>query len=85
MNIYVLKNFTLREFYFGSCEGDSHEAVKSHRENPDSPVGHWQWKGEEIKWGLVGRDLHETYARAFLQALRREPPEDGWVMVVGME
>lgn len=85
MNIYLLKNFTLKEMYFGLTEGECSQAVKIHRDNPDSPVGHWKFDREEIKWGLVEGDLHETYARAFVQALRREPPEDDWVVVVGME
>jgi hypothetical protein len=85
MNVYIMKNFTLREVYFGLADDDSHAAVKSHRGNPDSPVGHWKFDVEEIKWGVVQSGLHEQYARAFLLALRREPPEDGWVVVYGGE
>jgi len=81
----MLKNFTLKEIFFGLAEGDSHEAVKTHKANPDSPVGHWQFDSDEIKWALVEKDLSEMYARAFIQALRREPPEDDWVVVVGMD
>lgn len=85
MNIYVLKNFTLKEIYFGLAEGDARDAAKTHRNNPDSPVGHWKFDNEEIKWGTVETDLAEAYARAFMQALRREPPDEGWVTVIGAD
>jgi hypothetical protein len=85
MNLYVLKNFTLREIYFGICDGDTSAAVKTHKSDNLSPVGHWKWGSEEIKWGEVEHDLHEALAQSFLAALRREPPEDGWVLVVGSE
>ncbi len=85
MNVYMLKNFTLKEVYFGLAEDDTHASVKSHRGNPDSPVGHWKFEDEEIKWGAVEEGLHEQYAHAFMQALRREPQDDGWVVVFGME
>ena len=83
MNVYIMKNFTLKEVYFGLAEDDTHAAVKEHKTNELSPVSHWNWDAEEIKWGVVQSDLHEQYARAFLQALRREPPDDGWVIVFG--
>jgi hypothetical protein len=85
MNIYVLKNFTQREIYFGVCEGDTAAVVQQHKGNDLSPVGHWKWAAEEVKWGVVGADLPESVARQFLAALRREPPEDGWVQVFGGE
>ena len=85
MNLYVMKNFTLKELYFGCCEGDTTTAVQKHKTDELSPVGHWKWSAEEIKWGVVQQDLHESLAMQFLQALRREPPEDGWVLVVGGE
>lgn len=85
MNIYLLKNFSLKEIYFGMTAGHTRDAVASHRNNPDSPVGHWRFDSEEIKWGLVGEEMPEVYAPGYLQALRREPPEDGWIIVVGME
>ena len=85
MNVYLMKNLTLQEIYFGLADGDCREAVTRHRDDPLSPVGHWKWGDEEIKWGEVERDLHEDSARSFLQALRREPPEEGWVVVVGGE
>ena len=85
MNIYMLKNFSQKEVYFGLSEGDAHAAVISHRNNPDSPIGHWGFDRDQIKWGLVQEDLSEVYAPAFLQALRREPVEEGWVQVVGID
>lgn len=85
MNVYIMKNLSLKEVYFGLAEGDTHVIVKSHKGNQDSPVGHWRFDSEEIKWGVVESDLSEQYAHAFLQALRREPPDDGWVVVVGMD
>lgn len=85
MTIYILKNFTLQEVYFGIAEGDLRSAVNEHKNNPDSPVGHWQFDSEKIQWGEVEKDLSEAYGRAFLQALRREPPDEGWVVVVGMD
>ncbi len=85
MNVYVMKNFTLREIYFDVAEGETQEAVQAHRKNPNSPVSHWNFTEEEIKWGTIDTDLHEQYARAFIQALRREPPEDDWTVVVGGE
>ena len=85
MNVYIMKNFSLKEVYFGLAEGDTHETVRSHKGNQDSPVGHWNFDVEEIKWGIVEGDLHEQYARAFLQALRREPPDEEWIVVVGVD
>lgn len=81
----MLKNFSLQEVYFGISEGDVHQAVKAHKGDQDSPVAHWKFEKEEIKWGLVQEDLSEVYARAFLQALRREPTEDGWILVMGFD
>lgn len=83
MKIYLIKNFTLKECYFGITPADVRDAISEHRASPDSPISHWKWGEEEIKWGLVEDGLHEAYARAFLQALRREPQEDDWVLVVG--
>ncbi len=85
MNIYILKNFSLQEVYFGLAEGETYEAVTTHKGNQDSPVGHWQFDSEDIKWGQVEDSLPDQYAQAFLQALRREPPDEGWVVVVGMD
>jgi len=85
MDIYILKNFSQKEIYFGLSEGELKKTISAHRDNPDSPLGHWNWDGDEIKWGTVQEELYETNARAFMQALRREPPEDGWVVVVGGE
>lgn len=85
MNVYVMKNFTLREFYFGLCDGDTAAAVNRHRTDLSSPLGHWKWGVENIKWGEVALDLSEALARSFVQALRRQPPEDGWALVVGGE
>ena len=85
MNVYIMKNFTLKEVYFGLSEGDTHETVMAHKIDPESPVGHWKWDDEEIKWGEVEPDLHEVYAKSFMQALRREPPDDGWIVVFGGE
>ena len=85
MNIYMLKNFTLKEVYFGVTDGECRDAVSGHKSSPDSPVGHWKFDSEEIKWGMVEKDLHESYAQAFVQALRREPQDDGWVVVMGGE
>ncbi|MBT3231996.1 MAG: hypothetical protein HN356_04210 [Calditrichaeota bacterium] len=85
MNIYMLKNFSLQEVYFGLSENDVHQAVKAHKGNQDSPVAHWEFEKEEIKWGIVQGDLSEVYAQAFLQALRREPTEDGWILVMGFD
>lgn len=85
MNVYIMKNFTLKEVYFGLAEGETKETVQTHKTNQDSPVGHWKWGVEDIKWGEVEKDLHESTAHSFLQALRREPPEDDWIVVVGME
>jgi len=83
MNIYILKNFTLKEVFFGVSDADAPTAALQHKNNPYSPVGHWKWGTEKIKWGLVGGELADIYAQAFLQALRREPPEEGWIVVVG--
>lgn len=83
MDIYILKNFSLQETFFGLAEGKLQDTVTSHKNDPDSPVGHWKFDSEEIKWGLVQEDMHEANAHAFLQALRREPQDDGWVLVVG--
>ena len=85
MTIYVLKNLTLKELYFAVCEGDAAAAAQSHKGNDLSPVSHWKWDAEEVKWGVVGADLPESVAQQFLAALRREPPEDGWVQVFGGE
>ena len=83
MNIYMLKNFTVKEVYFGLTETDCKQAALAHKDNPDSPIGHWKWGEEEIKWGAVQENLYEGHAYAFLQALRREPQEEGWIVVVG--
>ncbi len=83
MNIYIMKNFTLREVYFGLAEGDCREVVAAHEGNELSPVGHWRWDSEAIKWGEVEGNLHDELARSFIQALRREPPDDDWVVVMG--
>ncbi|MDP8240243.1 MAG: hypothetical protein P9X24_14230 [Candidatus Hatepunaea meridiana] len=85
MNIYIMKNFTLKEVYFGLADGDTHKVTKSHKDNPLSPVGHWKFDEEEIKWGEVNTGLPEEYARSFLRALRNEPPDDDWIMVYGMD
>lgn len=85
MNIYILKNFTLREQYLGATEDDSHAAVKAHKANPDSPVSHWKWGVEKIQWGEVQAGLPPGAAAAFLRALRKEPLDDGWVLVYGGE
>jgi len=85
MNVYMIKNFTLKEIYFGLADDDTHTVVKSHKGNLESPVGHWKFDEEEIKWGQVQKRLPEQYAHAFLQALRREPQDDGWVVVFGMD
>jgi len=83
MNIYILKNFTLREQYFGQSESPSREAALEQKTNPLSPVGHWQWGKEKIQWGEVQGGLAPASASAFLKALRNEPPEAGWVNVFG--
>lgn len=85
MDIYLLKNFTLKEVYFGLSEGELIESINSHKNNADSPVGHWNFEAEEVKWGKVEENLSELYAKAFLQALRREPPDEGWIIVFGMD
>ncbi len=85
MDIYMLKNFTLQEVYFGIADGETQATVNKHKNNPDSPVGHWKFGKEEIKWGIVEDGLSEMYANAFIQALRREPQDDGWVVVFGGE
>ncbi len=83
MNIYILKNFTLREQYLGATDDDSHAAVKAHKANPDSPVSHWKWATEKVQWGEVQAGLAPVSAAAFLRALRNEPLDDGWVNVYG--
>lgn len=83
MNIYIIKNFTLQELYFGATEEDSHVAVKAHKINPDSPVSHWDWAKEKIQWGEVQIGLPAGSCLAYLAALRREPLDSGWVMVYG--
>ena len=83
MNIYVLKTFTLKELYFGLADGDVQAAVQKHKGDELSPVGHWRWESEEVKWGEVGSELHEALAHSFISALRRQPPEEGWVIVFG--
>jgi hypothetical protein len=83
MNIYLLKNFTLREQYLGATEDDSFAAVKAHKGNADSPVSHWKWGAEKIQWGEVQAGLAPVSASAFLKALRNEPLEEGWVNVYG--
>ncbi len=85
MDVYVMKNFTLKEVYFGLAEEEAKVAVNAHKSNDLSPIGHWKFDEEEIKWGVVQSGLQDQYAQAFMQALRREPQEDGWVVVVGME
>ncbi len=85
MDIYMLKNFTLKEVYFGIADGDTHAAAVAHKTNPDSPVSHWKFGVEKIQWGVVEDGLSEAFANAFIQALRREPQEDGWVVVFGGE
>ena len=83
MNIYILKNFTLKEVYYGLAEGNAREAANTHKENLDSPLGHWKFGEEEIKWGLVQQEFPDNYAQAYLDAIRREPPEDDWILVMG--
>ena len=83
MDIYILKNFSLQETFFGLADGKLQDKITSHKNNPDSPVGHWKFDSEEIKWGLVQEGMSPPNAQAFLQALRREPPDDGWELVVG--
>lgn len=85
MNIYIMKNFTTREVYFGLTEDDCRSAVSGHKGNPDSPVGHWKFDEEKIQWGEIQTDLAEGVALSFIQALRQEPQDDGWVVVVGLE
>ncbi|MBM3327458.1 MAG: hypothetical protein FJY65_10895 [Calditrichaeota bacterium] len=85
MNIYILKNFTQREVYFGLAEEDSSKAVKSHKDNLLSPVGHWKWGVEKIQWGEVQKGLPAGAAAAFINALRKEPPEEGWAVVFGLD
>lgn len=85
MCIYLVKNFTRCELYFGMTEKSAREAVLAHRHNPLSPLSHWHWDREEIKWGEVQGGLPVETAAAFLQALRRQPPDDGWVVVMSPE
>ncbi len=85
LNIYIMKNFTLREVYFGLSETSCESTVKSHKNNPLSPVGHWLWKKEKIQWGEVQGGLSAGAAIAFLNALRKEPQEEGWVVVFGTD
>jgi len=83
VEIYILKNFTLQEVYFGSADGNLQEVVRKHRTDPVSPVSHWKFGVEEIKWGVVQDGLPAGVTASFLQALRREPPDEGWVIVFG--
>lgn len=83
MNIYIIKNFTLRELYLGATEGSSHETVKAHKANPDSPVSHWKWGVEQIRWGEVQAGLPTGAGLSYLAALRKEPLDEGWVQVFG--
>lgn len=83
MNIYIIKNFTLKEQYLGATEDDSHAAVKKHKENPESPVSHWKWGVEKIQWGEVQAGLPAGYGLTYLAALRREEPDPGWINVYG--
>jgi len=83
MNIYIIKNTTLREQYLGMTEEDCHVAVKAHKANPNSPVSHWKWETQKIQWGEVQAGLAPVSAAAFLKALRNEPLDDGWVNVYG--
>ncbi len=83
MNIFIIKNFTLKEQYLGATEDDSHVAVKAHKANPESPVSHWNWGTQKIQWGEVQGGLPAGSAAAFLVALRKEPLDEGWVLVYG--
>ncbi len=85
MDIYILKNFTLKEVYFGLTEDNPRDAVQKHKSDPESPVGHWNFEQEEIKWGKVEQDISEQFAQAYVQALRREPQDEGWIIVMGMD
>lgn len=81
MNIYILKNFTLQEIFFDTCETGAKEAAQAHKSTPDSPISHWKFDTEQIKWGIVQSDLAEGLAESFLTALRREPQDDGWTVI----
>ncbi|MFN3820733.1 MAG: hypothetical protein ACK4OO_00245 [bacterium] len=85
MTIYIIKNFTRWEFYLGIAEKNPKEAIEKHRRDPWSPLSHWRWDKEEIRWGEVEGDLPPDTAIAFLRALRREPPEEGWTLVYAPE
>jgi len=85
MNIYVMRNVSLQEVYFGLTENDSKEVVKGHKEDLESPVSHWKFDEEKVQWGEVQTGLPEGVAHSFIQALRREPPDEGWVVVVGVD
>jgi len=83
MNIYILKNFTIQEQYLGLSDRECREAALAHRDNPDSPVGHWRGGVEKIQWGEIHSGLAPASAIAFLRALRNEPLDDGWINVFG--
>jgi hypothetical protein len=86
MNIYLIKNWTLKEQYLGATEEDSQVAVRAQKANPNGPVSHWKWDGtEKIQWGEVQAGLAPVSAAAFLKALRNEPLDAGWVNVYGGE
>ncbi len=85
MNIYIMKNFSLQEVYFGLTEDETRKAINNHKGNPESPVGHWKFDEEKVQWGEVQSGLPEGVAHSFLQALRRQPPDDDWIVVVGVD
>lgn len=85
MNIYVMRNLTLQEVYFGLTDNECKDEVKRHKGDPESPVSHWKFDEEKVQWGEVESGLPEGVAYSFIQALRREPPDDGWVVVVGVD
>jgi hypothetical protein len=70
-NIYVLKNYNLKEIHYGSTSQRLREQFKLYREGANPTVAHWNWEDHNIDCSSVKRHVFAPIAFIQIVVLKR--------------
>ena len=77
-NVYRLKNFTKKEFYYGTTEKPIRERVKEHRSGHTIAIEHWNWAKDDISYKTISMGLRNSKAIEKAHKLESRKPPKGW-------
>jgi hypothetical protein len=79
-SIYVVKNYTLKEVYFGTTRHKVRESLSDLRHHRARDAAHWDWDAQDIEWRIVSRRVPAPLAAALVWRLKHKE-RGGWKTV----